>query len=109
MFYAYSFAPGTVYYAFKKNEQEDPVSVAVPEPERQRDTASNYEMAAGVLVITGCVIIIGTIVEDVFTAGIGIADDPLTIGAGGAMVYSGLNEFLAMLEGGANNLATVIP
>lgn len=35
------------------------------------------------MVITGGVLIIaGTLVEDVFTGGLGIADDPLTIGLG---------------------------
>jgi len=41
-------------------------------------------------VIGGVVIIVGTLVEDVFTAGAGFADDPVTLGAGAAMIGQGL-------------------
>ena len=37
----------------------------------------------------GVVIIGGTLIEDVLTAGLGAADDPATLAAGGGMIWKG--------------------
>ncbi|MBX9245333.1 hypothetical protein ICW40_11010 [Actinotalea ferrariae] len=39
--------------------------------------------------IGGAALIVGTLVEDVATGGVGIVDDPVTLSAGGGMVTWG--------------------
>lgn len=46
-------------------------------------------VVGGAAVVGGGALIVGTVVEDVATAGVGIADDPITLSAGGGMVTWG--------------------
>jgi hypothetical protein len=66
-----------------------PQRVEVPSPE---PTNWNRTIGTG-LVIGAVVIVVGTIIEDVFTAGVGMADDPASFAAAGAMLMRGLSMF----------------
>ena len=57
------------------------------------------------LVVTGCAIVVATIVEDFFTAGAGAADDPASFWAAGSAFARGL----AMLGGAAQALPQAAP
>jgi hypothetical protein len=46
-----------------------------------------------ILVTVGVVLVAGTLVEDVATAGIRIADDPWTIGGGLSLIAAGAAAF----------------
>jgi hypothetical protein len=66
-----------------------------PQPQQQPDDGGFRlpgwvkPVAGGVVVVGGAALIVGTIGEDVVTGGVGIADDPLTIGGGLATIRSG--------------------
>ena len=64
-----------------------------PQPVRvsQPQSSGNWNRAIGTgLLIVGAAIVVGTLVEDFFTAGAGIADDPASFAAAGAAVARGL-------------------
>ena len=52
----------------------------------EKSHISNMQRAG--LVLVGGSIIIGTIAEDFFTGGLGIADDPATLSAGGGIIIT---------------------
>jgi RHS repeat-associated protein len=52
--------------------------------------AQKEEMSSSLLILGGVATIVATILEDVATGGVGILDDPLTLGAGLGMIYKGL-------------------
>ncbi len=61
-----------------------PVHVHAPEP-------TNWNRVIGTgLVITAGVIVVGTLVEDFFSGGVGVADDPASFAAAGASFARGL-------------------
>jgi hypothetical protein len=73
---------GYVYYDFKRKEQTQPQPQTQPSY-AQQSAEVDWELAIGIgLVIGGVVIIVATIVEDFFSAGAGVIDDPATIGFG---------------------------
>lgn len=75
-----------------------PMRVPVPVPVRVAEPQTNWAKVAGIglLVVSGA-IVIGTIAEDVFTGGAGVADDPASFSAAAAAAARGL----AMLRGAA--------
>ena len=63
-------------------------------PVRVMPPAVNWQKAAGTALIVGAgVIIVGTLVEDFFSGGAGIADDPASFAAASAMFIRGLSAF----------------
>ncbi len=104
--YTYSFEPGIVYYKFIKREQQVPTYAFAPEPETEKQRESAYDnngstrgrkVAPVVYILAGGIIIVGTLFEDAWTLGAGIADDPITLSAGAAMVREGLKELWPIL------------
>ncbi|MBA8879727.1 LysM peptidoglycan-binding domain-containing protein [Phyllobacterium myrsinacearum] len=70
-------------------------------PQAQPQPGTNWKKVVGVgLVVTGGVIIVATVVEDFFTAGAGVADDPASFAAAAALFARGAAAFRA---------ATVLP
>lgn len=62
-----------------------------PQPLRQSEPVVNWNRVIGTgLVIAGAAIVIGTLVEDFFTAGAGTVDDPASFAVAGATVARGL-------------------
>lgn len=62
-----------------------PVQVHEPEP-------TNWNRVIGTgLVVTAGVIVVGTLVEDFFSGGVGVADDPASFAAAGASLARGLS------------------
>ncbi|HED16927.1 MAG TPA: LysM peptidoglycan-binding domain-containing protein [Gammaproteobacteria bacterium] len=65
-------------------QSAQPVPVPVKEPE----TSSGWDKVFAVgLVVTAGLLIVGTLVEDAFTAGAGVADDPASFAGAAAMMY----------------------
>jgi LysM repeat protein len=73
-------------------------------PRSESSIAWDRVIGTGV-VVTGCAIVVATIVEDFFTAGAGAADDPASFWAAGSAFASGL----AMLGGAAHALPQAAP
>lgn len=68
-----------------------------PQPVRVAEPATNWPRAVGIgLVATAAVIAVATIVEDIVCP-VGVADDPASLGAAGAMLARGLT----MIKGAA--------
>jgi hypothetical protein len=78
---------------FQPKRQSDPVSST---PQGESSIAWDRVIGTG-LVVTGGAIVVATIVEDFFTAGTGVADDPASFSAAGLAFARGL----AMLRGAA--------
>jgi hypothetical protein len=71
-----------------------PQPVLTPVPE----SGTNWRKVIGVgLVVAAGVVVVGTLVEDFFTAGAGVADDPVSFALAGASLRRGL----AMIAGAA--------
>jgi RHS repeat-associated protein len=99
---------GKDHWHHNKNKDHLPPDTDIPDPEQVDDPDDNGdfceyeyspalpemdpnpELADAAAVSLGIGIIVGTIVEDVLSGGVGIADDPATIGAGVALVTTGL-------------------
>jgi len=83
--------------------REEPSKQPVTQPQQsQPDSSANkpdYAQIAGNagLVLAGTALVVGTIVEDVGTGGVGIADDPATLTGGGALVLKGAEALSKML------------
>lgn len=72
--------------------------VPSPQPVRVQQPSTNWPKVIGTgLVVTGAVIVVGTIIEDFFTAGAGIADDPVSFAAAAAAFARGM----ALIRGAA--------
>jgi hypothetical protein len=78
-----------------------PVTQAPPVQQPGRDWSRI--IGVGLVVVAG-VVVVGTLVEDFFTAGAGVADDPASFALAGASLTRGL----AMMRGGAA-AAAVLP
>lgn len=80
---------GMVYYSVKdKIKQPNEVPVQVPVYEEEKESDLSFWSRVG-LVAGGSALVIGTIVEDVLTAGGGILNDIPSLGAGFKMIQSG--------------------
>jgi hypothetical protein len=67
-----------------------------PQPLRQPESSVDWNKALGVgLVVVAGLIVVGTLVEDFFTAGAGTVDDPASFAAAGATVTRGLQMLRA--------------
>jgi hypothetical protein len=76
------------------------------QPVRVQEPATNWGKVLGVgLVAAAGVIVVGTLVEDFFTAGAGVADDPASFALAGASAARGF----AMIRGGAAVASVVLP
>lgn len=72
--------------------------VPSPQPVRVQQPSTNWPKVIGTgLVVTGAVIVVGTIIEDFLTAGAGIADDPVSFAAAAAAFARGM----ALIRGAA--------
>lgn len=72
--------------------------VPSPQPVRVQQPSTNWPKVIGTgLVVTGAVIVVGTIIEDFLTAGAGIADDPVSFAAAAAALARGM----ALIRGAA--------
>lgn len=68
-----------------------PQPVRVPVPVPVGAPATDWGKVIGVgLVVTAGVIVVGTLVEDFFTAGVGVADDPASFAAAAALFARGM-------------------
>ena len=75
-----------------------------PQPVRVPEPSTNWARVIGIgLVTTAVVIVVATVVEDFFTAGVGMADDPASFAAAAAAMARGL----AMIRGAALPAAAV--
>lgn len=75
-----------------------PIRVPIYEPAPAPEPGFNWGRAAGIgLLAVGTTIIVGTLVEDFFTAGAGVADDPVSFSAAAAAFARGA----ALLKGAA--------
>lgn len=73
--------------------QPEPVPVPVPVPAYDHEPEIDWGNLLGLgAVVVGGGIIIGTIIEDFGTYGVGIANDIPTISGGGGMIASGLEK-----------------
>lgn len=99
-------APGMIFYGKSTTPERTPppepvpvpvpVPVPQPQPQPQPDGHAWWEyLLAGGAVIGGGALVVGTLAEDVATGGIGIADDPLTLGAGFGGIRWGLGVLFA--------------
>lgn len=80
-----------------------PIRVPQASPQLVRPSAYNWDKIIGVgLVVTAGAVVVGTLVEDFFTAGAGVADDPASFASAAAAVGRGLQ----MLRGAS---AMVLP
>jgi hypothetical protein len=67
------------------------VPPAGPSPEAQRVPSTNWDRVIGTGLIAGAIVLVaGTLVEDFFTAGAGVVDDPASFAAASAGVVRGL-------------------
>ena len=87
----YSEEPTNIYYSFSKKvpiQDPEPVPVPVPAPEASKEKNKDYtkEVTIGTIAV-GALIIAGTIAEDIFTGGAGIADDAASIGFGLGLMF----------------------
>jgi hypothetical protein len=76
-------------YCWKCTGGSTPLPPPVPQPVRSPRPLSPPNRSPWQLVGLGILIIIVTVGEDILTAGGGVIDDPLTIGAGGALILKG--------------------
>lgn len=90
---------GIVYYDFFQNEDPDPEYYVKPyeakDSEGRKVTVFAQNKKVGLVLATiavagGVAIIIGTVAEDIITAGAGIADDPATLLAAEELIRYGL-------------------
>jgi hypothetical protein len=79
----------------------DPRRERAPQPASVSQSATNWGgvIGAGLVIVAGA-IVVGTLVEDFFTAGAGIADDPISFGAASGFAVRGW----AMIRAGASAL-----
>lgn len=88
---------------FKLVIEVTPTSSRRPGPDPQlipvpvRPGVSWQQVAGAGLIVVGGAIVVGTLVEDFFSAGVGVADDPASFAAAGVSVARGL----ALLRGAA--------
>ena len=99
--YEYNNQPGTIQVTGSKIVDPDLIIVgqsilmpsnnpptAQPVPVKEPETSSGWDKILAVgLVVVATVVVVGTIVEDVFTAGAGTADDPASSAAAETMMY----------------------
>lgn len=82
----------TVIEVTPKVPPSRPGTSAQPVRQPVRQPQIDWGRAAGVgLLVVGSAIVVGTLVEDFFTAGAGIADDPVSFAAAGASFARGLS------------------
>jgi LysM repeat protein len=82
-----------------------PQPVRVPVPVPVEEPATNWGKVIGVgLVVAAGAIVVGTLVEDFFTAGAGVADDPASFAASAALFARGMT----MVRGAATALPRVM-
>jgi hypothetical protein len=84
--------------------QRQPVTQHVPVP--QSGWNWNKVIGTGLVVVAGA-IVVGTLVEDFFTAGAGVADDPASFALAGASLTRGLAMMRGAVAAGAG--AAVLP
>jgi RHS repeat-associated protein len=65
-----------------------PVKVPVPVTNPQTNTG-NLVVAGGGLILAGLLLVGGSVLEDFFTGGLGLADDPPSFAVGGGLIYRG--------------------
>jgi hypothetical protein len=94
----YSMVPGEVYYTFSRPPDPRVDHVTVPEPEKEKEPESNStsvwgKVLGGLAIIAAGGILVATAVEDIVTLGAGVADDPASLAAAGALFTAGAQAF----------------